>query len=81
MGNNLVIATLVVVTVVVCGVLRRCPLLVTSCPDEVHRLIVEDFLPLVRGKVLDLTTLQNGYKRAVRNRSMNQNAIERTSGG
>lgn len=81
MGNNLVITTFIVVTIIICGVLWCCLLLVTSCPDEVHRLIVEYFLLLVRGKILGLTTLQNGYKRAVRSRSMNQDVVERTSGG
>jgi len=69
MGNNLIITTFIVVTVIVCGVLRRCLLLVTSCPNEVYRLVVKDFLLLVGGKVLCLTTLQNGYKRMVRNSS------------
>ena len=69
MGNNLVIATLVVITVIVCGVLRCRAFLVTSCPDEVYRLIVQNFLLLVGGKVLSLATLQDGCKRMVRNSS------------
>ena len=51
MGNDLVIATLIVVTVVVSGIIRCCLLLVTSCPDEVDRLVVQYFLLLVWGEV------------------------------
>ena len=69
MGNKLVIATFIVVTVIICSVLRCCLLLVTSCPNEVYGLVVKDFLLLVGGKVLGLTTLQDGYKRTVRNSS------------
>lgn len=36
MGNNLVITTFIVVTIIVCGVLRRCLLLATSCANEVY---------------------------------------------
>jgi len=67
MGNNLVITAFIVVTVIICGVLRRCLLLAASCANEVYCLVVKDFLPLVGGKVLGLTTLQDGYKRIVRN--------------
>ena len=47
MGNNLVIAALIIITIIVGGILRRCTLLVTSCPDKVYRLVVKDFLLLV----------------------------------
>ena len=66
MGYNLVITTFIVVTVIIRGVLRYCLLLVASCSNEVHCLVVKYFLLLVRGKVLGLTTLQDSYKQMVR---------------
>ena len=63
MGNDLVITAFIVIAVIVCRVLRRSLLLVASCPNEVHCLIVEDFLPFVEGKVLGFTTSQQSYKR------------------
>lgn len=67
MGNNLVITAFIVIAVIICRVLRCSLFLVTPCPDEVDCLIVEDFLPLVGGKVLGLTAPQNGYKSMIRN--------------
>ena len=67
MGNNLVIAALIVIAVIVGRVLWCSLLLVTSCPEEVNCLIVENFLPLVGGKVLGFTAPQNGYKSTVKN--------------
>jgi len=51
MGNDLVITTLIVVTVIVSGVLRCRLLLVTPCSDEVDRLVVQYFLLLVGREV------------------------------
>ena len=51
MGDDLVITALVVVTVIVSGVLWCGLLLVTSCPDEVDRLVIQYFLLLVGGEV------------------------------
>jgi hypothetical protein len=67
MGNNLVITAFIVIAMIVSRVLRCSLFLVTSCPDEVYRLIVEDLFPLVGGKVLGFTTPQHGYKSIVRN--------------
>ena len=59
MGNDLVIATLVVVTIIVRGVLRCRLFLVTSGPNEVDRLVVQYFLLLVGGEVQGLAALQD----------------------
>lgn len=63
MGHNLIVTTLVVIAVIVCGGLRCSLFLVTSCSDEVYRLIVENFLLLVGGKILHLVAFQDGSGR------------------
>ena len=59
--DNKVVATLIVISVVVSGVLQSGGLLVALSTNEVDRWVFEDFLAFIFGEVIHLVTFQDGY--------------------